>query len=459
MTTSDPRRPSPGDDLAARVELLKIPYCPLTPTAHQAKFLVDLGSEALYGGAAGGGKSVALLMAALQFVEVPGYAAIIFRPTLAESSQPSGPIAVALEWIGRQAVWDKGKSRWRFKSGATLSFGYLDNEHDKYRYLGGEYQFIGFDELTQFAEDDYRYLFSRRRRPSTDQPLSKVPLRTRSTSNPGGPGHDWVRRTFIEPNRPNQIATLETAPSYYPARIQDNPHLDADNYIASLNRLPPVERERLLNGNWDVRPEGRLFQRSWFPPVAPDLVPDDCGRVRYWDLAATPKTPGSDPDYTAGALVASDANGKYYLCDIARRRASPLEIERFVRATAERDGTDVKIYIEQEPGSAGKSVTDNYRTRVLDGYAVRADRPTGNKIMRAEPVAARAEAGDIHLVHGNWNDAFLDEAEIFPDGAHDDQIDALAGAMNALRSRRDFTFLDGFDPSELTKSSHWRSFG
>ena len=164
-------------------------------------------------------------------------------------------------------------------------------------------------------------------------------------------------------------------------------------------------------------------------------VPDDVAMVRFWDLAATPKSPGSDPDFTVGALVARDRDGVYHLIDIVRFRDTPATVERTVRETAERDGRAVRVHIEQEPGAAGKALMHHYRTRVLDGYTLRAESPSGSKLTRAQPVAAHAEAGYLTIVNGRWNDAFLDEAELFPDGAHDDQIDALSGAIAALASR------------------------
>ena len=178
----------------ALLELLTIPFCPFTPTATQAHFLFDVGREALYGGAAGGGKSIAMLMAALQFTGIPDYAAIVFRRSLSDLQLPSGLISVSQGWLAGQVRWSSDEHTWRFPSGARLVFGYLDRDADKYRYQGAEFQFIGFDELTQFPEESYRYLFSRLRGPSDPgRALSEVPLRMRATTNPGGEGHDWVR--------------------------------------------------------------------------------------------------------------------------------------------------------------------------------------------------------------------------------------------------------------------------
>ena len=160
-------------------------WIPHTPTVRQALFLSLPVTEALYGGAAGGGKSDALLMAALQFVDVPGYAALLLRRSYADLALPGAIMDRSKEWLrGTAARWHEPTKTWTFPSGATLSFGYLEAEQDKYRYQGAEFQFCGFDELTQFSETQYRYLFSRLRK----SPGLAVPLRMRAASNPGGQG-------------------------------------------------------------------------------------------------------------------------------------------------------------------------------------------------------------------------------------------------------------------------------
>ena len=188
-------------------------YIPHVPHLKQHAFLWLNCQEALYGGAAGGGKSDALLMAALQYVDVPGYAAILFRRTYADLSLPGAIMTRSHEWLSRtDAKWNENRKQWRFPSGATLTFAYMDTEKDRYRYQGSDYQYIGFDEVTQFKEEDYRYLFSRLRRPKAptgdsehDEQmrrivggLSRVPLRMRAATNPAGDGPLWVRGRSLE---------------------------------------------------------------------------------------------------------------------------------------------------------------------------------------------------------------------------------------------------------------------
>jgi predicted phage terminase large subunit-like protein len=402
--------------------VLENPWLPHKPTDRQADFLYFTGKEALFGGAAGGGKSEALLMAGLQFVDVPGYAAILFRRTYADLSLPGALMDRAREWLsGTRAKWNDRDKTWTFLSGATLTFGYLDTANDRYRYQSSEFQFIGFDELTQFPEADYRYLFSRLRRLRTSQ----VPLRMRAASNPGGVGHDWVKQRFL-------VEGPDACRLFVPARLDDNPHLDRAEYVSSLAQLDPITRAQLLAGDWSVRQGGCMFRREWFRIV--DQAPPGLLRVRYWDLAATEARDGADPDYTAGVLVGWASDGGFCILGVRRARATPAGVEALVRQTAAEDGREVTVCMEQEPGSAGVALIDRYRRWVLPGITFHAVKSTGSKATRAAPLASRAEAGMVSLLRGPWCSAFLDEAEAFPLGSHDDQVDAAAGAFAALTS-------------------------
>lgn len=227
-------------------------WCPHDPTPKQAEFLGD-DRDLLYGGSAGGGKSDVLLMGALQHVHVPGYAALLIRRTFKDLNQPSAIMARAQDWLrGTPAVWSERDKRFTFpKSGAIIQFGYLDHATDLNQYQGGEYQYVGVDELTQFPEQWPRYLFSRQRRPK-EGPLSKVPLRFRAGSNPGGIGHEWVYQRYVDP---------ETASGrFIPALLEDNPHLDREAYLESLSHLDEVTRMQLERGIW-VRSDGGLVYR------------------------------------------------------------------------------------------------------------------------------------------------------------------------------------------------------
>ncbi|MEE9401236.1 MAG: hypothetical protein V3V32_04375 [Dehalococcoidia bacterium] len=166
--------------------------------------------------------------------------------------------------------------------------------------------------------------------------------------------------------------------------------------------------------------EAALFQRGWFPIV--DAVPADAVKVRYWDMAAT-----LSGDWTAGALLAM-RKGAWYLCDMRHMRGDPGDVEALIKQTAVLDGRQMLTYIEQEPGASGLTVIYHYQRVALVGYPVQGDRVTGNKFERMIPLAVAAKAGNVRLLRGPWNAAFLDEAEMVPSG-YDDQLDAIAGAM------------------------------
>lgn len=400
-------------------------YVPHMPTPRQRAGLLLPQFEGLYGGAAGGGKSDWLLMGALQYMDIPGYAALLLRRTFPQLSKADGLIPRSHEWLsGTKAEWSAKESRWTFPSGARLEFGHMQHETDKYNYQGAAYQFVGFDELTQFSESQYRYLMSRVRRPNEGggSVLSGVPLRVRAGSNPGGVGHDWVKRRFIDQHAPGRF--------FLPAKLDDNPHLDADEYRKALDLLDPVTRRQLLEGDWTARNSGGYFKREWIDIV--DAPPAEARGVRFWDLAATEAKPGADPDWTVGALV-STHEGRYYVGPLTRKRASPQGVDSLLLQTARADGRGVPIRIEREGGSSGK-IAQAHFARLLAGYDVRGVPATGSKLVRFGPFASQCEAGNVSFISGPWITDCIDELEAFPESSHDDQADAIAGAFNALQS-------------------------
>jgi hypothetical protein len=224
------------ENFCARVEMLTRGWCPHDPTSKQKEFL-ELGErEALYGGAAGGGKSDALLMGALQYVDQKDFAALVLRRSYTDLSLPGAIMDRSHDWLRNSgAHWDDRKKSWKFPSGASITFGYLENEKDKYRYQSSEFQYIAFDKLTQFVETQYLYLLSRLRRLRG----SSTPLRMRAASNPGGVGHDWVKARFVDGNK-----------AFVPARLDDNPHLDREEYRYALEQLDETTRAQLRDGIW-----------------------------------------------------------------------------------------------------------------------------------------------------------------------------------------------------------------
>ena len=409
-------------------------YIPHEPTAKQCAFLLlDDVLDAFYGGAAGGGKSDALLMAALQYVDMPNYNALLIRDTYTNLAMPEALMDRADEWLYHtDAKWNAENKQWRFPSGATVGFGYLDGPRDHLKYKGAEFQFIGLDEASDLRWEQALYLFSRLRRTKSRKGQTRnkelrnlVPLRFRAASNPGGISHEKLKTRYIDADKKDHKKI------FIPAGLDDNPHLDVESYNEALDQLDPVTREQLKNGNWDIRNKGRLFDRAWFEIV--DVPPKETRLLRYWDLASTePHKRNPDPDYTTAVKLSVDAFGIYYVEEVRRFQSTPKKVEKDVLQTAQLDGKEVPIHMEQEPGSSGVNTIDHYLRYILPGYSFYGDKKTGSKYDRARPVSAQAEAGNIKVVKGRWNADFFNELELFPDGINDDQVDALSGAFDKL---------------------------
>lgn len=382
--------------------------------------------------------SDAILMGGLQYVGVKGYAGIIFRKTYADLTKPGALIDRAKEWLFKfdDVKWNEKDKKFEFfeKYGphketiSILQFGYLENGNDKYNYQGGEYQYIGFDELTHIDLSSYTYMFSRLRRLKGFE----VPLRVRGASNP--PDDDsgiWVKQRFIDEGP-------EKGRVFIPAGLDDNPYLDAKEYEQSLEELDPVTRSRLRDGNWEIVRKGNMFKRNWFQPV--DELPPYRKKVRFWDMAATDeekakkRNKSNDADYTAGILMSRWKN-TYYIEDVIRVRKRPADTELLQKDTAVSDGYNTIIREEREPGSSGISVIDSKKRNLLADFDYDEVHSTGTKTARANPFSAAAERGQIKYLVGCRNiELLFDEAESFPGGIHDDMVDAASGAFAVLDS-------------------------
>jgi predicted phage terminase large subunit-like protein len=415
------------EEVLKYLEPKKPTFCPEQPSLTQKVFLRTYALEALFGGAAGGGKSSALLMAALQYVDTPGYSAILFRRTFADLSLPGALMDRFKSWIdlSDEIHWNANSYVATFPSGARISFGYLNNTNDYLRYKGSEFQFIGMDEVTEIRESDYRYLFSRLRRPASG-PLAQVPLRMRAASNPAP---NWVRQRFI-------VEGQEKGRIFVPSKLTDNPGIDAASYRQALSALDPVERRRLEEGDWWSTTLGSLFERTSIVIVDHSDIPQitsSARAVRFWDLAATEPSPNyPDPDWTVGTLMIFD-NGVAHVLDVKKIRAKGDKVEQFIAQTAYEDGKGVPIRMEQEPGSSGKALVDQYARYVLPGFDFEGIRSTGDKLTRARPFAAAVANGNVRIVRSTWVSDWLDELSSFPEAAnHDDQVDSAVGAFSYL---------------------------
>lgn len=440
----------------------------------QTMFLTTPADIAIYGGARGGGKTYALLMEAARKIGTPGFCPVVFRRTYPQITAVGGLVDTARQLYGsmkpreRPTATDGGLT-WHFPTGNRLEFRHLQHEDTVQDFYGAQIPLICYDQLEQFTERQFVQMLASNRSACGVRPY------IRATANPipgwladligwwiaeDGYAHldrigvlRWMVRSggaLVWGADPDELVAqlgrdavydsaghlLAKSVTFIPASVYDNAELLSKDpaYLANLMALPEVERKRLLGdpqrgGNWRVRPDALHFKRQWFR-IADDW-PRDARRLRYWDMAATEQKGKSDPDFTAGCLLA-ELDGVFYVIDMRHERDTPLANERLVRNTAVMDGYEVPVRMEQEGGASGKSLCDHYARNVLRGFAFAGLPSKGDKVSRAMPLSAAAEAGNVCLVRGQWNAALLDELELFPDGDHDDQVDALAGAFNCL---------------------------
>lgn len=427
----------------------------------QERFLSSPADIAFYGGQAGGGKTSGLLLQPLAHIHLPLFSAVFFRRTYPQIEEP-------------QAAWDTskqfypyakgkpndGKKKWVFPSGAYVKFAHMQHENNMYDWQGAQLALQLWDEITQFLETQFFYLLSRLRSTCGIRPY------IRATMNPD-PDHftrqliDWwideegfaieercgVIRYFARVGQDNELIWGDTSEelikrysnitpksfTFINSSVYDNKILLDQNpeYVSNLQALPYVDRQRLLHGNWNVRPAaGDYFKKTWFRVV--DAAPQCSRIIRYWDRAAGTDRTGSA---TAGVKMGKTLDGNYVVFDSNRFWEAPPGVERHIKNTASQDTRDVEVWVEQDPGQAGK-MEAQYYIRLLAGYIVRANVVREAKGVRAKPFSSQCEAGNVCLVRGAWNEAYLNELESFTGAGSAkeicDQVDASSGAFAML---------------------------
>ncbi len=433
----------------------------------QEKFLSTSADIAVYGGAAGGGKTFALLMEPLRYINTRDYRAVIFRRNYTQISVSGGlwDESVSIYSGIKGAVSAKSpKYHWTFSKKATLYFDYLGRDEDVQDWQGSQITFIGFDELTHFTERQFFYMLSRNRstcgikpyvratcNPDADSWVAKLiawwidpetgyPIKERSGKIRYMARHNEVivwgdtREELIKRGiKPSSIKSF----TFIASTLQDNQMLmeQDPSYMANLEALPLVERERLLYGNWKIKSAaGLFFNRNQVGTMLPTVPKDITTFVRAWDLAATSETEDGEPAYTAGVLMGRRKDGRFVVIDVINVRQSAGSVRATIKHTAMTDNArygNVKIRYPQDPGQAGKDQAQSYAL-LLAGFNFKSAPVSGSKETRAEPVAAQWQAGNFDVLVADWNDEYFSQLESFPSSKFKDMVDATSDAFSEL---------------------------
>ncbi|HET8777968.1 MAG TPA: terminase family protein [Candidatus Limnocylindria bacterium] len=452
----------------------------------QEEFLGTCADIGIYGGSVYGGKTWGLVRQPLEHVANPGFTFVNFRRTKPEIRNPGGMWDESLSIYPRAGGEDRETTLdWFFPSGARGKFDGLQYDADVLAWKGAQICALLFDQLEEFTEKQFFYMLSRNRSTCGIKPYTRATVNPdpdsflatflawwidqesgyailersgcvrwfirvddtivwSETVAPAGTRGDAYRayeqqaQAELEATSPGQGKDA-LGVTFILARLRDNKiGVEKDpQYEGRVRAMGYVERERLLGsedrgGNWKVRPSaGKVFPRDkvGFVPV----MPAGLRTVRYWDKAGT----DGGGKFTAGVRMGVQ-DGVIYVVDVQREQLSSKRRNDLMKATAQLDGPDVEIWVEQEPGSGGKESAE-ISVQLLAGYAVHTERVTGEKHTRAAPFASQWQGGNVRLVVGDWNKEYLDEMAAQPGSPFKDQMDASSGAYNKLALTQEWT--------------------
>lgn len=506
----------------------------------------------IYGGAAGGGKTYALLLEECRNSDNPRFNSVIFRRNNTQIFTNGGLWDSALALLPQIGARPKKtpKPSFIFPSGAKVVFDHLERYNDCLSYQGSQIVFLAFDELTHFDEDVFWYMFSRIR---SDSGIFGY---VRATTNPdpdswvrsfidwwiGADGlaipersgkirwfiringeciwgdsrmellryqfygeitavdknHEDKEELFILDENDNKAQTIikegqegvlyvvsstreffqwdsnegkyrqlmaPKSVTFILSTLQDNKILmrNDPSYLANLQALPLVEQERLLGGNWNIRPAaGMYFPRDKVNII--DEIPNDVVRwVRAWDLAGTEDKRQNDPEdgpaYTAGVLIGKRKNGRLVIADVINQRLNSSDVRSAVLNTAKADKaaykSKIRIRMNQDPGQAGVDQKENY-LKLLSGFSLNIERESGSKEVRAEPLSVQWINGNVDVLDAPWTSAYLAQMDGFPDRKFKDMADASSTGFLELEKMNTGSAPPKENSASVTsKESYW----
>jgi predicted phage terminase large subunit-like protein len=444
----------------------------------QTKFLNTPAEIAIYGGAAGGGKSYGLLLTAAPYLNTNKFGAVIFRRDYSQVFAEGALWDEAVKIYSGAAGFElkRGKAEIIYHGNryarSRISFNHIARDSELSMWQGSQICEIGFDELTHFSESVFFYMLSRNRSTCGVRPF------VRATCNPDAdswvakfiawwinqetgypiPERSGVIRWFLRRNDEINWADKKSelikhfglktreelaepkSVTFIASTINDNKILLDKNpgYLANLKALTTVERERLLYGNWKIRPSaGMYFKGSQIGDILQVIPADVEYWVRGWDLAATTGEENDESAYTAGVLIGKRRNGRYLIADVVNVRESANDVRNIILHKSQEDAAKygrVKIKLPQDPGQAGKAQAGSF-IKMLSGFNVAASPESGSKEVRAEPMAAQWQAGNFDILYGAWNDMYIKQLESFPQSKFKDMVDASSTAFLEIEIR------------------------
>jgi predicted phage terminase large subunit-like protein len=471
----------------------------------QEMFLQSDANIIVYGGAMGGGKSYCGLLRHLRWVDDPNYRGYIVRKnqtTIMKSGGLFDEATTLYREFEPKVKINKKAMTFTFPSGAIIAASHLETDDDAEKWRGLQVSAAMVDEATQLSEDHTLVILSRLRskadmvpnlfltcNPSPDSYLRRwidwwiYPKDHELTGRPNVE-RDGVVRWFIRQN--NEMVWADTRQElldiygnrddagdllpdddehqycrplslqFISATIYDNPPLIKSNpgYLANLQGLKRVKKERDLYGNWDIREDAAGFWKAeWLGEPVYEHELEIVQYCRAWDIAGSlPCEALPNPDWTAGVLIGKTKQGFYVVLDVVRFRARFGEVMQRIIQTSLEDPDGTQIILPQEPGQAGKAAGQMMiKELISEGLYARMRPSNKSKVVRFQPFVAASEAGLVRYVRGDWNDTYFSECEGF-DGSRsvkDDQVDATSDSFITLAQKIQLpNFLSGLKSSD-----------